>query len=83
MLPWLPQYIEETDRLMGRDFWQPLLDFIRTRMVAEGTIDPQDLSRITVSDSVDEVVKLITDTGMRRFALTYGRKLRPQWFLGE
>ena len=22
MLPWLPQYIEETDRLMGRDFWQ-------------------------------------------------------------
>ena len=19
---WLPQYIEETDRLMGRDFWQ-------------------------------------------------------------
>lgn len=69
--------------LMGRDYWQPLLDFLRTRMIAVKTIDLIDLSRIIVSDSVEEVVKSITDTGMRRFGLTYAGKIQRRWFLGE
>jgi uncharacterized protein (TIGR00730 family) len=69
--------------LMGRDYWQPLLDFLRQRMVGLATIDPIDLERILVTDSPEEVVRSITDVAMQRFGLTYGPKARRRWWLGE
>ncbi len=68
--------------LMGREYWQPLLEFV-TRLVKDGTIDPQDCRRILISDSAEEAVRSITDIAMSRFGLTYGPKLRRRWFLWE
>jgi uncharacterized protein (TIGR00730 family) len=68
--------------LMGRDYWQPLLDFM-SRLVQEGTIDPQDCQRILVTDSAEEAVNSVMDIAMNRFGLTYGPKARRRWFLWE
>jgi uncharacterized protein (TIGR00730 family) len=68
---------------MGRDYWAPLLDFLRGRLLGGGAIDPVDLERITVSDSPAEVVASITDVALQRFGLTYGPRARRRWFLWE
>jgi uncharacterized protein (TIGR00730 family) len=69
--------------LMGREFWRPLLDFFRERLIKEHTIDPIDADRILVTDSAEEAVQSVTETAMRRFGLTYGPKIRRNWLLGE
>src|SRR5262249_19843641 len=61
--------------LMGRDYWQPLLDFFKERLVAKKTIDPIDADRILVSDSAAETVRAITAIALRQFGLTYGPRL--------
>jgi uncharacterized protein (TIGR00730 family) len=68
--------------LIGTDYWAPLLAQIRA-MVAEKTIDPIDLDRLIVSDDPAHVVSEVTETGMKRFGLTYGPKVEPKWWLGE
>jgi uncharacterized protein (TIGR00730 family) len=37
--------------LFGTEYWAPLMDFLRERLVAMGTIDPGDLDRLFVTDS--------------------------------
>jgi len=69
--------------LMGQDFWHPLMDFIETRLVQEGTVDPADPKRLTVTDSVEEAVTVILDAATRRFGLTYHPTVKRRWFLGE
>ena len=44
---------------VGVQFWQPLFDFMRDTFVKEGTISPEDLSRIVLTDSIEEVVTLL------------------------
>jgi uncharacterized protein (TIGR00730 family) len=69
--------------LMGCDYWQPMLDFLRQRMLGAGTIDSTDVERFLVTDSPEEVVRSITDIAMHRFGLTYGPRARPRWWLWE
>ena len=45
--------------LMGRDYWQGLLDWLKKTMLAEGKILPADLDLIQVIDDPEEVVKHI------------------------
>ncbi len=37
--------------LVGKEYWQPLLEFLRNRLVEAKTIDPIDAERILVTDS--------------------------------
>lgn len=69
--------------LMGRDYWQPMLDFIKNRMIPERTISPADYDRLIVTDSPEEAVGAITETALCQFGLTYGPKVRRRWFLWE
>jgi len=69
--------------LMGRDYWQPLLDFMQQVMLAERTISPADLQRIFVTDSPAEAALRIRDVAMHRYHLSYGPKTRPRWFFFE
>jgi uncharacterized protein (TIGR00730 family) len=69
--------------LVGADFWGPLVEFLRARLLAAQTIDPEDVARLTVTDSPAEAVRSVTEIAMRRFGLTYGPRARPRWYLGE
>jgi uncharacterized protein (TIGR00730 family) len=69
--------------LMGRDFWQPMVEFMRERLLKEHTIDPRDAQRILVTDSPEEAVRSVTETAMKSFGLTYGPRAKRRWFLWE
>jgi uncharacterized protein (TIGR00730 family) len=69
--------------LMGREYWRPLTDFVRNRLLVEGTIDPGDEQRLQVTDSPEEAVDLVAGVAMRRFGLGYGPQARRRWYLGE
>jgi uncharacterized protein (TIGR00730 family) len=69
--------------LMGKEFWAPLLDFMSERLVRARTIDAVDLERITITDSAEEAVQVITDAAKRRFGMTYGSRMKRRWIFGE
>ncbi|HVS15756.1 MAG TPA: TIGR00730 family Rossman fold protein [Thermoanaerobaculia bacterium] len=65
--------------LMGRDYWAPLIEFTRERMVHQGTISHADVERWTITDDPDEVAAVL-----RAAALRHPRpRLRPSPWLGE
>jgi uncharacterized protein (TIGR00730 family) len=69
--------------IMGKDYWQPLLDFMRDRLLKEGTIDPIDTERILVTDSPEEAVKSILGVATGQFGLSYRPSLKRRWIFGE
>jgi uncharacterized protein (TIGR00730 family) len=69
--------------LMGREYWRPLTDFVRNRLLVEGTIDPGDEQRLQVTDSPEDAVDLVAGVAMRCFGLGYGPQARRRWYLGE
>jgi uncharacterized protein (TIGR00730 family) len=69
--------------LMGKEYWQPLIDFMSTKMVKEGTIDQADLDRFIITDSPQQAVESITKIAKHAFGLTYGSRIRRRWLLGE
>ena len=40
-------------------YWQPLLDWIHDRLLADGMISPEDLALLTVTDDPQEVVRMV------------------------
>jgi uncharacterized protein (TIGR00730 family) len=54
--------------LYGSQYWQGLLDWLRTSMLPGGKIKEADLDLISVSDDVDEIVALIVDSEQERSA---------------
>ncbi len=45
--------------LVKSSFWKGLLEWFKETLVPEGTIDPEDLSLVTVVDKADDVVDAI------------------------
>ncbi len=45
--------------IMGREYWQPLFDLMRGTLLAHGTVSPEDLERLTFTDSPAEAVATI------------------------
>ena len=45
--------------LVGRDYWQGLMDWIKNEMLPKGTISPPDLDIIEIMDDPEEVVHTI------------------------
>jgi len=69
--------------LMGRDYWQPLLDFLQDRFVANKTIDSADIDLIHVTDSPKDAVDHITSVATDKFGFTWKRPSAPSPLLGE
>lgn len=47
--------------LVGKDYWQGLLDWWKDKVLKEGYISPEDLDLYKVVDTSDEVVKIINE----------------------
>ncbi len=72
--------------LMGVDYWEPLMEFLRDRLLREKTIDENDLKLMLVTDSVDEAMAHITRIVTTEFGFTWTKAREPQkrrWWLGE
>jgi len=61
--------------LMGKDYWQPLMDFVY-RMAEEGTISPDDPELIFFTDDVEEAAAHLQRHAVRQFGLR--RKWAPK-----
>lgn len=55
--------------LMVRDYWQPLVDFMRHQLLAHHTIDQDDLALLRVTDSPEEAMSVITTHAVKTFGL--------------
>jgi len=44
---------------VGRDYWQPVFDFMKDRMISEETIDAEDYQRLVLTDSIDEMISCL------------------------
>ena len=70
--------------LVGSEYWQPLMDFMRERLVALGTIDPEDIDRLYVTDSPEEAALHVREAAFARFGVKYGKPpVRRRRFLFE
>ncbi len=47
--------------LFGTEFWQGLLDWMRSTLLAQGTISEEDFDYITVTDNIDEIVTIMVE----------------------
>ena len=63
--------------VMGSDFWERPMNFVRTRMVEEGVISPGDPDLIRMTDDVDEAIGWIRASGVK------GTPVKPTAVLGE
>jgi uncharacterized protein (TIGR00730 family) len=69
--------------LMGTAYWQPLLAMLRDPMLAQGTIDAQDVARPLVTDDPQHAAATLREAAMSRFGLRRGAPEKPRWYLGE
>lgn len=68
--------------LAGSEFWNPLLDYLRDTMVAEGTISAGDLQLFRVSDDPVEIAAYVSSVAKAQFGL-HERGTSPRWWLLE
>jgi uncharacterized protein (TIGR00730 family) len=52
--------------LVGRDYWQGLMEWLQERALAEGKIDAGDLNLISVTDEPSEVVQILASAAHRQ-----------------
>lgn len=70
--------------LVGKEFWSPLVELARTRLLPARMIEPADIDRLTLVDSPEEVARIAHDAAVGLFGLTYGiPRKRRFWLLGE
>ncbi len=69
--------------LMGTDYWSPLLNALKDRLLAHGTIAAEDFDLLHVTDSAERAVDYIREIALGRFHLTYSPMVKRRWFLRE
>jgi hypothetical protein len=68
--------------LMGVDYWRPMLEFLKTSMVQQGTIDQVDIDRILVTDDVATAVAHVRQ-GAQKHLTGMQPQRKPNVLLGE
>lgn len=69
--------------LLGREFWSPMVSFVKQRLLVDGTISEGDENLLYVTDSVDEAMRIIHDVTISRFGLVKAKPIKPRWWLAE
>ncbi len=68
--------------LMGKDYWQPLMDFVY-RMAEAGTISPDDPELIFFTDDIEDAKAHLQRHAVRQFGLRRKNVPKPLMLLGE
>ena len=69
--------------VMGSDYWQPMLDYMREVMAPAGTISPGDPDLVMLTDSPDEAAQYIMRHAIERFNLSWEPVVQPHRWLRE
>ncbi len=69
--------------LMGADYWKPLMDFLHDRLLAAGTISPEDLRLMMLTDSPEEAIAHIAACSLELVGEIETQKPVPTAVLGE
>jgi len=69
--------------LMGTDYWQPMIGFLRETMLKHGTIDAADLDRLFVTDDVATAVARVRAGAGRHLARRPHPGGKPRAWFGE
>jgi uncharacterized protein (TIGR00730 family) len=69
--------------LIGKDYWEPLLSFVRERLVARNTIDKDDAQLFFVTDSPEEALAYIDGVARKRLGIFPHARIKRRWFLFE
>src|SRR5262249_47295145 len=69
--------------LLGVEYWQPLVDFLRQRLGPGRTHDAADVDRFMLTDSPEEAAARIREVALQRFGLSASRPPRRRWWLLE
>lgn len=62
--------------LVGKEYWQPMMDFLRDRLLHEQAIDLKDLEIFHLTDSPEEAVEIVRKFAFQDFGLSY--RYRPR-----
>ena len=54
--------------LVGSEYWDQLMDWVRGQLLADGMISPEDLDLLHVTDDLEHAVKVVLDCYERRCA---------------
>jgi uncharacterized protein (TIGR00730 family) len=54
--------------LMGKAFWAEMLDWVRTELLAEGLISPDDVDLLHTTDDPAEAVRIVVECYERQCA---------------
>jgi len=68
--------------LMGKDYWQPLMDFVY-KMAEAGTISPQDPELIFFTDDPEDAIAHLERHAVRQFGLKKRHLPTAKGILGE
>jgi uncharacterized protein (TIGR00730 family) len=52
--------------LVGTDYWQGMVDWLRDRALVHGTIDQSDIDMLNLTDDIDHAVELMVEARERR-----------------
>ncbi len=69
--------------LMGVEYWQPLLAFLKTSMVGQGTIDAADIDRILLTDDPQVAVAHVLAGARKHLGERIASRRKPSVLLGE
>jgi uncharacterized protein (TIGR00730 family) len=69
--------------LLGTEYWRPLVDYLRERLVPARTIDAADVDRFRLTDSPEEAAEYVRETALAKFGLTSVPRMRRRWWLLE
>ena len=75
--------ISQNRNRMGKDYWQPLVDFLYNKMAEEGTISPEDPDIVFFTDDIDEAVAELQRHAVRQFGLRRRRLPKASPLLDE
>ena len=67
---------------MGTSYWADLCDFLQ-KMIVGGTISPEDLDLIKVTDSIEEAIAHLEEKAVKQFKLRKALIPRQSKLLGE
>lgn len=69
--------------LLGVEYWRPLVEYLRDRLVPARTIDAVDVDRFRLTDSPEEAAEYVREVALQRFGLSASRPVRRRWWLLE